>query len=388
VLQGAVAQTDVEDSVEAGKALGSQIALALDGAEPDAVIVFASSRYHYEELLTALDAACTPRALVGCSSAGEFTSEVPVEGAACALALCSDEMCFTPALGRNLSEGREAAAQSIASALGGMETEEYRYRTALVLADALPGYTDEFLEHLTRLTAGTYQFAGGGAGDDANFSSTHVFFGTEAVPDAAVVLEILSNKPIGVGVRHGWTCASEPMRVTEAEGTTLISLNAVPAVEMVEAYARSTNQPFDRGDPVPFFLHNVLGVQTGEQYKLRVPLAVNDDGSLHCASDVPAGAVAHIMKTDVPSARDAAAAAARDAVSQLGGQEPQLALFFDCVATRLRTGREFGFELEAVRRALGNVQFAGCNTYGQIARAAGQFNGFHNCTAVVCVFPQ
>jgi hypothetical protein len=30
---------------------------------------------------------------------------------------------------------------------------------------------------------------------------------------------------------------------------------------------------------------------------------------------------------------------------------------------------------------------AGFNSYGQIVRAEGQFSGFHNCTAVVCVFP-
>jgi hypothetical protein len=29
----------------------------------------------------------------------------------------------------------------------------------------------------------------------------------------------------------------------------------------------------------------------------------------------------------------------------------------------------------------------GENSYGQIVRAAGQFSGFHNCTAVVCVIP-
>ena len=27
-------------------------------------------------------------------------------------------------------------------------------------------------------------------------------------------------------------------------------------------------------------------------------------------------------------------------------------------------------------------------SYGQIARADGQFSGFHNCTAVVCVLPE
>jgi hypothetical protein len=53
----------------------------------------------------------------------------------------------------------------------------------------------------------------------------------------------------------------------------------------------------------------------------------------------------------------------------------------------LRLGKEFGAELKAVENVLGTARFAGCNTYGQVARAEGQFGGFHNCTAVVCVIP-
>jgi len=75
-------------------------------------------------------------------------------------------------------------------------------------------------------------------------------------------------------------------------------------------------------------------------------------------------------------------------VSQLDGRKPAVAIFFDCVATRLRMGKEFGFELDAVRSALGDTPFAGCNSIGQIARSEGQMSGFHNCTAVVCVFPE
>jgi hypothetical protein len=41
-----------------------------------------------------------------------------------------------------------------------------------------------------------------------------------------------------------------------------------------------------------------------------------------------------------------------------------------------------------VQEELGEVPYAGFNTYGQIAQSAGQFSGFHNCTAVVCVLPR
>jgi len=81
-------------------------------------------------------------------------------------------------------------------------------------------------------------------------------------------------------------------------------------------------------------------------------------------------------------------AAAADAIASLQGRTPKLALFFDCVATRLRMGAEFGFELGALKNALQGAAYAGCNTYGQIALADNQFSGFHNCTAVVCVFPE
>jgi hypothetical protein len=93
------------------------------------------------------------------------------------------------------------------------------------------------------------------------------------------------------------------------------------------------------------------------------------------------------MGTDARSAGEAAATATRAAVERLNGHAPEVAIFFDCVATRLRMGREFGSELKAVEEVLGTARFAGCNTYGQVARAEGQFGGFHNCTAVVCVLP-
>jgi hypothetical protein len=255
------------------------------------------------------------------------------------------------------------------------------------MTDALAGHADELVRELTVLTSGAYQFAGGGAGDDAKFSSTHVFYGTQAYTDAVVTLELLSSKPFGIGVGHGWTPASAPLRVTEVEGTRVVSLNGIPAIEAFEAHAVASGQSIDRAAPLPFFLHNILGIDTGVGYQLRVPLAVNDDGSVTCAAEIPAGGRVHIMKATSDSAITAATRATRAAVEALRGTPPAAALFFDCVATRLRMGNDFGFELQSVSDLLGDARLVGCNTYGQIARAEGQFGGFHNCTAVDLVLP-
>ena len=386
MTETAIVHTDISDSRAAGSSLGEQISAEMQ-ARPDALIVFASAQHDYASLLESIDSACRPARMVGCSSAGEFTSEVPHEHSACAVALRSAEMRFSSGLGRGLAADRASAARDIVASFQGLSGHDYVHRTVLVLTDALAGHAEELVDELTLLTGGTYQLVGGGAGDDARFDRTHVFSGVEAVSNAAVGLEILSNKPLGVGVCHAWEPTSPGMRVTASDGMRLVSLNAFPAVQAFEEHASATGQAFDMADPLPFFLHNVLGINTGVGYKLRVPLSVEEDGSVLCAAEVPVGSTVHIMSAGESAPSEAAKRAVESAIEAMDGSAPGIALFFDCVATRLRMGREFGPELEAVQQALGPGRFAGCNTYGQIARAEGQFSGFHNCTAVVCIFP-
>jgi hypothetical protein len=352
-----VAHSIASSALQAGEEIGEAISAGFNGEAPDALVVFASSRHDYAALLGRIQDIARPAAMIGCSSAGEFTSHAFQAGAVSAVALRSDTMRFNPVLGRGLRQDRHKAAQAMAAAMEGMRSHQHAYRSALVLTDALAGHADDFVEQLTLLTAGSYQLFGGGAGDDANFTRTHVFMGTEAVPDAAVALEILSDKPVGIGVRHGWMPGSPPFRVTEADGMRLISLNNMPAVEAFRDYAQQTGQQFDP--------------------------SVDKQGAIACAADIPIGAKIHIMAPKTGSAL----AATEAAMEQMQGAKAGAALFFDCVATRLRMGQEFGSELDEVKRRLDGVSYAGCNTYGQIARAEGQFSGFHNCTAVVAVLP-
>jgi hypothetical protein len=377
-----------KDSARAGAELGRRLRAGLGGKAADAVVVFASSRHDHAPLLKALTEETGTKALVGSSSAGEFSSSANGQGQTSALAIWSENMRFAVGLGRNVRADAAAAAREAARGFEGIETPALPYRSALVMTDALAGHADAVVEELTVATRGNYRFFGGGAGDDGNFSKTYVFAGTEAVTDAVVALEMLSSRPVGVGVSHGWIAGSEGFRVTEVQGARLVSLNGMPAADVFADYAAANGRAFDRGDPLPYFLHNILGVRDGEHFRLRVPLAVNPDGSLLLAAEVPPGSIVHIMKTTDQSAILAAEQATRAALAALKGATPGAALIFDCVATRLRLGRAFDDELKACAGLLSPATFIGCNTYGQIARAEGQFGGFHNCTAVVCVLPE
>lgn len=374
------------DSAAAGAALASQIIAALP-RDPHVIILFAAPTYDHPLLLRALQDGVPSALIVGASSAGEFTNDTVGVGLATALAIRDEESKFTVRVGDRLKENPAAAANEIARGFAGRSDHSFPHRSALILTDALAGYADALADALTLATAGEYQFFGGGAGDNASFERTTVFYGTQEFTDAAVALEILSQKPLGIGVSHGWEPASEPLRVTEATGLKLISLNNLPAVEAFEEHARAKGELIDRAAPIPFFLQNIIGIDTGSGYRLRVPLAVNDDGSIHCAAEIPAGSIVRIMKSSHASAAEAAERATDAAIAGIGPNRPKAALFFDCVATRLRCGDHFQAEVDAVTSRIGDAALVGCNTHGQIARAEGQFEGFHNCTAVVCVFP-
>lgn len=361
---------------------------ALGGDAPDAVVVFASAQHDYERLLEALSASSGCKLLVGSSSAGEFTDKESGTGWASVLALSSKSMVFSLGIGTDIGADPIGAARAVAQSFTGLTSRPLPYRSALVMTDALAGHADQLVEELTMATGGNYTFFGGGAGDDGHFGKTHIFAGTRALTNALVALEIQSLKPVGIGVAHGWEPASAPLRVTEADGATIVSLNGAPALHAFEEHAEAFGLTLDAKDPLPFMLHNVLGIEDNGRYRLRVPLAIQENGSVLCAAPVPKGSIVRIMRTTAQSAVAAAEEAARAALAALRGGKPGAALVFDCVATRLRLGTAFNDELNACASVLEPATFAGCNTYGQIARAEGQFGGFHNCTAVVCVFPE
>jgi hypothetical protein len=357
------------------------------GGAPRAIILFAAPTYDHAAMLRTLRARLPEAVVIGASSAGEFANDERGEGMATALALSGDDFDVAATCGREISRDPARAAQELVSGFRGVSDLRPGHRSALVMTDALAGHADRLVDELTLATAGLYQFFGGGAGDNAQFQRTTVFCQGDVMSDAAAVLEIISDKPIGVGVAHGWEPASPPLRVTAADGLRVVSLNGLPAAEAFQTHARETGQALDPGAPIPFFLHNILGIEAAGAHRLRVPLAIQDDGSVVCAAEIPPNALVRIMRSNHQSTVKAAETAADAALAALGEHKPQAALFFDCVATRLRMGQGFGREVSAVQARLGGVDLMGCNTHGQIARAEGQFGGFHNCTAVVCVLP-
>src|SRR5579883_2631123 len=115
MLHAITVRTNHENSIAAGAELGRSIRKRFNGQSPAVVIVFASPVYAYSSLLAALRAECRPNAVVGCSSAGEFTGEGILSSSAVAVALSSDDIRFKVHVQRNITTNIREAAYSLAA---------------------------------------------------------------------------------------------------------------------------------------------------------------------------------------------------------------------------------------------------------------------------------
>lgn len=377
-----------QNSAEAGKELAAQISSQMD--KPNAIIVFLGVDYEPAPLLSLLTERFPNAQLVGCSSTGEIGSKRTGKDAASAFAIHSTDMLFSAGLVTDIAKDPEQAALRLLTGFRGFQENQYRYRTALVLCGASNGFAEEMITALHLETGGKYRFFGGGAGGASVESSARarVFMDGEIRGDAAVALEILSTRPIGIGVRHGWTAATGPLRVTASHGTVVESLNAIAAADIFKRHALTTGQELDPLAPHSFFVQNAVGMRLDSGYKLRLPIALLDNDAIAFSAEIPNGAAISIMCTTDHSSTNAARIATQEAINQLSSYKASGALLFDSAATGWRMGEIFQEAVEAVQETLGEVPLCGCNVMGQIATLKDQFSGYHNCSAVVCVFPE
>ena len=131
--------TTLDDSLSAGEFLGRDLVAKLGGKPPDMVLVFSSSRFHSQSLLSALTEFGQCSLVVGCTCAGEFVPGAVGMGLITAMAIRSSEMRFSIGLGRNIDGNPEGAVDELIAGLKFGGDYSFPFRTLLVLTDALAG---------------------------------------------------------------------------------------------------------------------------------------------------------------------------------------------------------------------------------------------------------
>ncbi len=401
MIKVGVGKSTHEDSFKAGEEAAREAVDGIGGG-PTLTLMFSSVRFNLTELLKGVRSVIKGP-LMGCSTAGEITSEGVTTGSIAIMSINSDSIKVGMGVGENISRDARAAGQRAASSAIGALGEDLKTasqifiktksgkfaniypHSMMILPDALSGGGADVVRGITDVVGLHFPVAGGSPGDDLQMKKTYEFCNNKIYSDAVVSAALTSELATGIGVRHGWHPVGKSMVVNRSEGGRVYEIDNKPAIRAYEEFFGKKIKEEALGRE---FAINSLGIPAWEsEYRLRWPIIKKEDDSIICAAEIPEDSVVRIMSGDENSAIEAAREAAEDAMVKAGEPEEIAAcIVFDCISRKQLFGKSANKQIDAIKEVVGkDTPLIGFETYGEQAPTYGAPAGFHNQTVVIYI---
>jgi len=366
---------NAEDSYQAGLEACKMAIENMGGGKPDLTITFSSVVFNQEELVRGIRDASDQAPGIGCSDAGEITNAGSSLKSAAVMVIKSDVIAFTTGLGRNIKSDARAAGRAVAEEV--QAASKIPLRTFIMLADVLTGNGAEIVRGILDVLGPNFPVAGGAAGDDFVFEKTYEYRNGEVVSGAVAGVGLSGNFAFGMGVRHGWVPIGPPMKVTKSEGAKVYTLDNRPAVGIYEDYFGTKAEELRKEPLARMAITYPLGVKIPglDEYLIRDPITVDDNGAITCAAEIPEGSEIRLMigskEKAIEAAEEAASKLMRDFDSQ--NAKPKFLLIFNCIAREKLFAQKASDEIRAIMSIIGEeVPTIGFYTYGEQAPLGGE----------------
>ena len=354
----------VQQCVVQGSSLQAQELAGLAAFSPQLVLVFASLEAMKELDTDALKQAVPGAQWVGCSTAGEISSDGVSDQTMVFTGLRFDKPAFQVAsVSYTGMADSLAAGQRLASQLAGPQLKH-----VLVLGQGADINGSALVDGLTSALGPDVVVTGGLAGDGGRFTGARVL-GPHGISDQHIVAVGFDGPSwqITHGSFGGWQPFGPVRCVTRADGNVLYELDGERALDIYKRYLG------DYAAQLPasglLFPWSVLGEDHSAVGLIRTILGVNEaDGSLVLAGDVLQGGYLQLMQASVDALVDAAESAAQAALGSVSPASDTLGLLVSCVGRKLVMGGRAEEEVEAVGHVLGQrATLAGFYSNGEIS---------------------
>jgi hypothetical protein len=342
--------------------LSAALRADLGGSPAAVVLFFASSSYEPGDLTGPLTASFPGAAVLGCSTAGEFTDRAYGTGGVSAIALPTSILSRSAAALVDLSIDPAGAmadgVRAIEAKLGaGLRTLDPSRHMGLVLIDGIHG-TEEAVNDALGNAAPLLDVVGGSAGDDLAFEETWVSVGEHVSRCGAALVVCETTGPFTILKTCTFASTGTKLRVTRADVATrtVYEFDGRPATE---AYAEAIGcEPRDLGTNV--FMEHPVGLMVDGAPFIRSPQQVTGDGGIRFYCQVLDGMEVEVMQSgDIVSETAAALAAA---VETLDGA-PSAGVLFNCILRRLELDAKG--EAQNFVDTFTGIPLAGFHTYGE-----------------------
>ncbi len=304
-----------------------------------------------------------PAPVIGCTTAGEISSEGYATGEVVAIALPEAHFNAYVSVIDDLGvidERALAADLMSARAEQAQERPDWDYEFGFLMVDGLSLKEDELTAALSVALGPTPVF-GGSAGDGLDFRQTYVLVGGRLLTNAALVALVRTRCPVKTFRIDNLVPTGQKMVVTGADPARRVvtEINAEPAAR---EYARVLGKDPDQLSPSIFAAHPVL-VRIGGEHYVRAIRQVAPNGDLVLFSAIDEGLVLTLAEPqDIAAHLDRAL----DDLSRRSA--PDAIIGCDCFLRRLEAEQRQA--TGAVSRVLARHRVVGFNTYGEQSMGA------------------
>lgn len=324
-------------------------------------LFFCANHYCRQEFASALQGAAGSGLVVGCTSAGEIGARGYQRGSIAAMSFPRADF---KAAARLMEKVREVTTDQARQFVDDLKNDlfakgvsEFHDCFALLLVDGMSG-AEESLTYRLQEALGEIPLIGGSAGDDFEFARTSVYFEGRFVSDAAVLALVYTQRPWEVFKEQHFRPTDKKVVVTAADPEKRI-IHELNGEAADEEYARllGLDRPVEL-TPVHYG-DNPLMLRMGDNWYMRSPQKVNEDGSLSLFCAVDVGLVLSLGE-GVNLVQDLAAHL-DDIRQRLGSISATIAC--DCIQRRMELERKH--ELDAASDILVANNTIGFCTYGE-----------------------
>ncbi|PIS16354.1 MAG: hypothetical protein COT61_04350 [Candidatus Portnoybacteria bacterium CG09_land_8_20_14_0_10_44_13] len=393
IYAGVGSSENSADSKQAGFEACKKAIKKIGDEKPDFTFTFSSVAFNQEELVSGVAEASNEAPGIGCSDAGEITSDGPNSKSVVVMAIKSDSIVFTSGLSENIKSGAREAGRAVAESIKNKAKEPLR--TFIMLPDVLTGNGADTVRGVLDALGANFPVVGGAAGDDFLFKKTYQYCDGKVSSGAVAGVGLSGKFSFAIGVRHGWMPVSQPRKVTKSKGAVVHTIDNKPAISVYEDYFGSKAEELRKEPLARMAITYPLGLKVPDldEYLIRDPITVDENGAITCAAEIPEGSEVRLMIGSKEKAIEAAQYAAKKVMSDLESEnaKPKFALMFNCIAREKLFAQKAKDEIDAVMEILGkDVPLLGFYTYGEQAPLRGETKNqkliqpkFYNETVVI-----
>jgi hypothetical protein len=281
------------------------------------------------------------------------------------------------------AEGAERTAELLARQIAA-QLQDQQEATLLMLFDAMVPNIGSTLDALYLRLANRVHYAGANAGSETFQPMPCLFDGNRIVSNGVLMLLLPGHK--GAILEHGYQAPQHTVYATSTSGNCISQIDWRPAFEVYQELVHSQyGVQITRDNFYQHAVHFPFGiVRANHHVVVRIPVMLNDDGSLFCVGEVPPNSVLTLLKSPTVDSHETLAVLTEGLNALNGNCAGTELLLFYCAGRRMHLGLERATrELKEFEARTQGSQIVGALSLGEIGGST--LHGyplFHNATLV------